>query len=133
MRIGVLGPLRVEVAGRLVPVPGRLPRRLLAALAARVGESCSLDALIGEVWGEDAPPSAVKTLQAYVARLRGLIGVDTIHTTANGYRLMVAARAIDAVEFSDLVRRARLALDEGSPARAVHLLAEAFAWWRGEP
>jgi DNA-binding SARP family transcriptional activator len=133
VRIGVLGPLRVEVAGRQVPVPGRLPRRLLAALVAHVGESSSLGTLISEVWGDDAPPTAVKTLQAYVARLRALIGVDTIATTQNGYRLMVPAQSIDAVVFTDLVRRATLAVEEGSPARAARLLTEAFGWWRGEP
>src|SRR5215468_2118885 len=110
MRIGVLGPLRVEVAGRPVPVPGRLPRRVLASLVARAGESCSLDALIDEVWGEGAPPSAVKTLQAYVARLRGSMGVDTIATTPNGYRLTVPGQAVDATVFTDLVRQARVEL-----------------------
>lgn len=51
MRIGVLGPLRVEAAGRQVLVPGRLPRRLLATLVACVGESCSLATLIDQVVG----------------------------------------------------------------------------------
>lgn len=56
----------------------------------------------------------------------GLIGVDSIVTTANGYRLVVPAQSIDAVVFADLVRRARVALDAGDPAETARLLGEAF-------
>jgi DNA-binding SARP family transcriptional activator/energy-coupling factor transporter ATP-binding protein EcfA2 len=142
MRVGVLGPLQVEVTGHPVDVGGPRPRRLLAALVAHVGETVSTDALVDAVWGDRPPRSAVKTLQAYVTRLRAALGTggadgksdsDVIQTVAPGYRLALPREAVDANAFMALVRRARLALDDGAPQVAERLLVEAFELWRGEP
>ena len=126
MRIGVLGPLQVEVAGQPVQLGGPLPRRLLAALVAHAGDVVSIDALVDAVWGLAPPRSSVKTLQSYVTRLRGVLeatsagrkkGVDwqVIVTTPSGYRLVVARDAVDAIRFVELVRQARHAVDRGDP------------------
>src|SRR6266480_612772 len=143
MRIGVLGSLRVEVAGRPVELGGPVPRRLLAALVAHVGNVVSVDTLIDAVWGDAPPPSAVKTVQSYVARLRRALagdgatrrapGPDVIVTAPPGYRLVVPANAVDAEVFTGLVRGARRAVDRGEAGEAERLLGEAFALWRGEP
>src|SRR5882757_5912439 len=143
MLIGVLGPLRVEVAGRPVELGGPVPRRLLAALVAHAGQVVSVDTLIDAVWGDAPPPSAVKTVQSYVTRLRDALagdratrrvrGSDAIVTTPPGYRLVAPPNAVDAGVFVENVRSARRAVDRGEPGEADRLLADAFALWRGEP
>jgi DNA-binding SARP family transcriptional activator/WD40 repeat protein len=143
MLIGVLGPLRVEVAGRPVELGGPVPRRLLAALVAHAGQVVSVDTLIDAVWGDAPPPSAVKTVQSYVTRLRDALagdratrrlrGSDTIVTTPPGYRLVAPPSAVDAGVFVENVRAARRAVDRGEPGEADRLLTDAFALWRGEP
>jgi DNA-binding SARP family transcriptional activator len=141
MRIGVLGPLRVEVAGHPVELGGPRPRRLLAVLVAHAGEAVSTDTLVDAVWGTDPPPTAIKTLQSYVTRLRSALDPrrsdrqvpDTIQTAPGGYRLAVAADAVDAAVFVARVREARRAVDRGDIAAGDRLLTEAFALWRGPP
>src|SRR5215468_3289235 len=114
MFIGVLGPLRVEVAGRPVELGGPVPRRLLAALVAHVGQVVSVDTLSEAVWGDAPPPSAVKTLQSHVTRLRAALagdratrrepGSDAIVTAPPGYRLVLPPNAVDACIFVENVR-----------------------------
>jgi DNA-binding SARP family transcriptional activator/tetratricopeptide (TPR) repeat protein len=141
VHVGVLGPLSVEVGGRPVVVAGRLPRRLLAALVAEAGRTVSTDALVDAVWGATPPPSAVRTLQSYVTRLRAVLtadggpgsGMSVIATAAPGYRLAVAPDAVDAWVFADRVGRARLAVMRGAAGDAQRLLDEAFGFWRGPP
>lgn len=126
IRFGVLGPLRVEREGH--PVPGLnalMVRRLLAALLSRAGDLVPVDDLIFALWGEDAPPSARKTLQVYVRRLRSALGEDRriVHEPA-GYRIRVADDELDSTEFSHLVAN-------GRRERAPDLLKEALGLWRG--
>jgi DNA-binding SARP family transcriptional activator len=139
VRVHVLGPLQVEIEGTEVGLGGRLPRQLFAALVVRVGESVSMPALVDAVWGEDAPPTAVKTLRAYVTRLRSALdtagpdGAGIIRTTQQGYRLAIAPGAVDAHVFTDRVQRARREVDAGRPDVAETVIAEALALWRGDP
>src|ERR671938_647865 len=91
MRIGVLGPLRVEVAGRRVDLGGPIPRRLLAALVVHAGRVVSVDALIDAVWGDAPPPSAVKTVQSYVTRLRNELAADRVARRVPGSEVIVTA------------------------------------------
>src|SRR5215470_15568015 len=128
MRVGVLGPLQVEVDGRPVELGARVQRRLLAALVVHVGRMVSINALIDAVWGDAPPASAVKTVHAYVARLRNALAPDrairrerrsqVIVTAPPGYRLAIPAEAVDAVVFTEQVRTARRAIDRGEPAEA---------------
>ncbi len=143
MHIGVLGPLRVEVAGRPVELGGPVPRRLLAALVVHAGQVVSVDTLVDAVWGDAPPRSAVKTVQSYVTRLRDALagdqatrrvrGSEAIVTAPPGYRLVAPPDAVDAGVFAEHVRQARRAVDRGEPGEADRLLTEAFALWRGEP
>jgi DNA-binding SARP family transcriptional activator/tetratricopeptide (TPR) repeat protein len=133
--------LSVDIGGRPVDVSGRLPRRLLAALVAEAGRTVSTDALVDAVWGAAPPPSAVKTLQSYVTRLRAVLaagagpggGAAVIVTVAPGYRLAVPPEAVDAWSFADRVAQARQAVARGAAADAQRLLDEAFRLWRGAP
>ena len=85
--------------------------------------------LVDAVWDEHPPAGAANALQALVSRLRRLLpGVVESHPS--GYRLAVAAQAVDGARFEALALAGheRLARD---PGRARELLGQALALWRG--
>ncbi|WP_141582798.1 BTAD domain-containing putative transcriptional regulator [Actinomadura sp. WMMA1423] len=132
MRFGVLGPLEVRTeGGRLVPVPDRKVRALLADLLAHAGRAVPADRLIDDLWGDALPADPVATLRARVSQLRRTLedaepgARALVETRPPGYRL--AART-DALDFADL---AGLAMDEPGPAARAARFAEALALWRG--
>src|ERR687898_975161 len=127
MEIRLLGPLEVRDGERVVALPRRQQRALLAALALRAGEVVSTDRLIAELWGEQAPASAIGSLQNTVAALRKLLGRDVLLTQSPGYRLAISRNDVDANRFEALLAEARTS----SPNRKVELLREALELWRG--
>ena len=93
---------------------GLKPRALLAVLALYANEPVSVERLAVALWGEDAPPSAVKTVQVYVARLRkALDDPEVLVTTPPGYRLRVRRGELDVERFERLVADGRRALAAG--------------------
>ena len=66
----ILGPLEVCVGDRAVELGGEKQRALLAILLLNANEPVSADRLIDGLWGEQLPPTALKTLQGYISRLR---------------------------------------------------------------
>ena len=84
MEIRLLGPLEVRHGERVIALPRRQQRALLAALALRAGEVVSTDRLVADLWGESAPASAIGSLQNTVAALRKLVGRDVLVTRAPG-------------------------------------------------
>ena len=104
MQFGILGPLEVRADGREVALGGAKPRAVLAVLVLYANQSVSAERLAVALWGEDVPPSAVKTVQVYVARLRkALDDPDRLVTTSTGYCLRVRAGELDAERFERLV------------------------------
>src|SRR3954471_14873880 len=88
MEVAILGPLEVTRAGRAVALRGPKQRALLAMLALHAGEPLSAERLAIALWGEEAPASAVKTVQVHVSRLRqALEAPPELTTTPAGYRL----------------------------------------------
>ena len=127
MQIRLLGPLEVRDGERVVALPRRQQRALLAALASRAGEVVSTDRLIADLWGEQAPVSATGSLQNTVSALRKLIGREVLLTQPPGYRLAISREDVDANRFEGLLAEAR----EAEPARRVQLLRDALGLWRG--
>ena len=76
----ILGPLEVEDEGRLVPLGGTRQRAVLAILLLHHGEAVSVDRLVDELWGEQPPDTATKTVQVYVSRLRKELGQGVVLT-----------------------------------------------------
>jgi YVTN family beta-propeller protein len=116
----------------------------LAILLLHANEAVSVDRLIEGIWGEQLPPSAQKTLQGYVYRLRKLLADGSsaagatangaaLVTSAHGYLLRVAAGELDVDRFKALVEQGREALDAGNPATAATLFRDALGLWRGPP
>jgi DNA-binding SARP family transcriptional activator/ABC-type branched-subunit amino acid transport system substrate-binding protein len=140
MEFRILGPLEVSKNGRLVEIGGRKQRALLAALLLHANEVVSPDRLIDELWGETPPPTAAKTLQAHVSRLRRSLNGDEdpaahllapLETRGPGYVLKVEPGQLDADSFQRLLEDARRALAEGEPKAAAEKVERALALWRG--
>ena len=134
MEFGILGPLEVRADGRTVALGGARPRAVFAVLALHANQPVSAERLAVALWGEDAPPSAVKTVQVYVARLRkALDDPDALVTTPAGYRLRVRPGELDAERFERMVADGRQALAAGRAEHAAAELREALELWRGPP
>jgi DNA-binding SARP family transcriptional activator len=128
MEFKILGPLEVTEQGRSLPLGGRKPRALLAMLLLRHGRVCSVDELIGGLWGDEAPASAEHGLQVYVSELRKLLGGGegvTITRREPGYVMEISADALDLDRFERLRQRGRAALAANEPAEAGASLKEA--------
>lgn len=138
VRVGVLGPLRLQVDGEDANPGGPVPRALVARLVLAGGATVTDAALVEDLWGEDPPPSAATALQAYVSRLRKVLEpwrargapATVLLRRGPGYALALGEDAVDATRFERLAARAR-PLVEGDPRAAVALLDEALALWRG--
>jgi DNA-binding SARP family transcriptional activator/ABC-type branched-subunit amino acid transport system substrate-binding protein len=140
MQFGILGPLEVSDEGRRVEIGGHKQRALLASLLLHANEVVSLDRLIDELWGETPPPTAAKTLQAQVSRLRRSLNGDEdpavhmlgpLETRGHGYLLKVEPGQVDANRFQGILEEARRARAEGKPEEAAEELRRALALWRG--
>ncbi|MBB4752778.1 AfsR/SARP family transcriptional regulator [Actinoplanes lobatus] len=122
MEFRVLGAVEVRAGGRAVPAGEPRQRAVLAVLLLEAGRPVALETLIGRVWGETAPPGARRSVYAYVARLRRVLGDaadQPLIRTSGGYLLDADPQQVDVLWFRALLARgeARAALD----------------LWRGEP
>ena len=137
VRYRVLGPLMVEVDGVRHTVPQRRERLILSLLLAAHGAPVSADRLVAEVWGDEAPPRALASLQVAVSRLRGVLEPDRtaraaarrLVSTAGGYAVHAPVASVDAWEFAE---RAETALAATGSDR-VDLADAALAVWAGDP
>ena len=146
VRCSVLGPLEVRRAaegedGPPVTVPGAKERALLAVLIARAGQPVSTDELAEALWNGDQPPSAAKSLQAHVVRLRSALEPERPKGSAGqyvvrrgaGYALSLEGVDVDALQLAERVARGRARLESGRYDEAVEELQCALALWRGQP
>ncbi len=140
MEFRILGALEVSDHGRQPAIAASKQRALLAILLLHANEVVSSDRLIEELWGEQPPASAAKSLQVYVSRLRhalegahgnGAEGV--IVTRGGGYLVRVGPGELDLSRFERLVEEGSEALADGAPERALERLREALGLWRGPP
>jgi YVTN family beta-propeller protein len=147
----ILGPLQVADGDRPVGLGGDKQRALLAILLLHRNEVVSADELIDDLWGERPPPSAPRTLQAYVSRLRKALDSNgavagardgdpspgfsegALLTRGHGYLLRVAGDELDLDRFQVMVEQGREALAAGQPAQAATTLRVALALWQGSP
>src|SRR5215204_3343949 len=84
----VLGPVRVVRDGQELLPGGPRERGVLAALALAGEVGVDQDRLVDLVWGPRAPRTAHRTLQAYLSRLRGVLGEGRLVTAAGRHRLV---------------------------------------------
>ncbi len=142
MQFRILGPLDVSEDGCRIDLGGPRQRALFALLLLNANEVVARDRLIDELWGEEPPASAVKTLQANVSRLRGSLnggegghgnGAGRLETHGHGYLLRVEPGELDADRFRALLEEARRDLARGDAGAASESLREGLGLWRGTP
>lgn len=140
MEFRILGPFEVLEGDRRVDIGGNKQRALLAVLLVHANEVVSTDRLMDELWGDSPPPTAAKTLQAHVSRLRRALGEESgsntgglLETHGRGYLLRVEPGQLDADRFRGRLEEGRRALAAGEYERAGNGLHEGLALWRGEP
>lgn len=135
----MLGSLQVVDGGQVVELGPPKQRAVLAALLIESNRSVSLDRLIFQLWGENAPTSSLDALRVYVSNLRRLLEPDrpartppeVLVTRSPGYALLVADRDYDAPTFEALARQGAWQVVNGRPRAALRSLRHALALWRG--
>ena len=126
VRIDLLGPMELTVAGAPVDVPGPRRRAVLALLAVSAGRVVSTDELLDAVWPDEMPDSGRRALHSHVSRLRGHLGPagNRLARSATGYRLVLQPDELDVSE-----ARRVAAGDAGDVD--VEAVGAALALWRG--
>jgi DNA-binding SARP family transcriptional activator len=130
---GVLGPVEARIAGREVALGHARQRSVLAVLLADAGRVVSVEQVVGRVWGDDPPRSALNILSGYVTRLRqafaavGAGGIP-VRRGPGGYLVEADLEMVDMHLFRHLVATARAAESDG---QAAGLIGRALGLWRG--
>jgi predicted ATPase/DNA-binding SARP family transcriptional activator len=139
-RVRVFGGLRIDVpegtdrgaAEASVRLGGRQERAVLAILITEIGRAVSGDGFIDALWPGDPPPTAAKTVQVYVNRLRRALGPAAIQHGPAGYRLDPQAIWLDFDAFEASVGRGRGRLAAGDAAGALAAFDDALDVASGE-
>ena len=126
-----LGPLDAQIDGVTLALGGRRQRLVLAALLCARDRPLTTDQLAQAVWGDHPPPSAVGSLQAYLSRLRGLLGPRLIVRESGGYHLRVAPDVVDVDAFERDLASADTARSSGDIEAVASHCRTALARWRG--
>jgi DNA-binding SARP family transcriptional activator len=129
----LLGPLEAVVDGSPVKLAAAKPRAVLAFLLLHRNHVVATGQLIDELWGDEPPAQATKTLQVYVSQLRKALGPDRLVTRPPGYMLRVEEGELDLERFERLAADAREKLAAGDAPGARDELREALQLWRGPP
>jgi DNA-binding SARP family transcriptional activator len=133
VRFAVLGPVRAWRGEAELELGQPKQRAVLAALLVREGAQVTLEQLIDDVWGDDAPATSAKAIRSYIYQLRLVLGRDGtghIRSVGGGY-VLDAGPQLDLARFADLVARARQARRDGDPATAAARFAEGLGLWAG--
>ena len=132
----VLGPIEVYGGGQSLPLGGPKQRALLADLILNAGRIVSTAQLVGDLWGDDPPPTASHTVETYVSRLRRVLrdgsAPGILLTRPPGYILNIEPGHVDVFRFEQLVRDGTAAAARGDDAEASARLHAALALWRGQ-
>ncbi len=132
IEIRLLGPIELEVGGRVVPLRRRQVRALLALLALHPIEGVFIDTIIDALWDQRLPADPRHAVHVYVSRLRALhpAVADAVATTPGGYRLDIHPEQTDVARFEAHAAAAHADLTR-APWEARRLLDAAVALWRG--
>jgi DNA-binding SARP family transcriptional activator len=131
MEYRLLGPLEVlDASGKKLHLGGAMQQSVLASLLLRADQTVALERIVDELW-EEPPPTAARTVQAYVSRLRHELPHGAIESRPGGYAVVLDGHEFDLHAFERLAGQGHAALAIGECERAASLLREAIALWRG--
>jgi DNA-binding SARP family transcriptional activator/tetratricopeptide (TPR) repeat protein len=136
MEFRLLGSVEIESAGRLLPLPRRRERCLLAVLLLELNRSVPADRLGDLLWDGDPPPRMRRVLASYASRVRAVLStpgadepVAELIAIGGGYQVTADPSLVDVHRFRSLVAAA----EQGAPPVKVDLLRSALRLWRGTP
>jgi DNA-binding SARP family transcriptional activator len=131
MEIGLLGPLLVRAEDAQLQITSAKQRALVCLLAIHPRRLMRTETLIGGLWGDNPPSTAIKTLQTHLAAVRRQLPPDVIKTVPGGYVLEVDPSTIDAWRFEKAVEQCRSLERSKHLAEARRLAEEGLSLWRG--
>ncbi len=114
---------------------------MLGRLLAARGHTVAVDTLIDDLWAGEPPPSARKSLQAHVVRLRSALEPERpkgspgryVVRRGDGYALTLPADSVDSGVAAAEAAAGRAALTAGDAAAARGNATAALGLWHGEP
>lgn len=134
LRLDILGPLTLHVAGRPTAPGAAQQSSLLALLGLHPGTPVSLEEIIDVLWDSHPPASSLNMVHSYVGRLRRLLAPaarpgdapgGVLLRTRTGYLLDLDEHRSDAARFTALA-----SLPE-DPDEAYAQAESALRLWRG--
>jgi len=132
----ILGPVEVSNGAGILRLGGPKQRALLADLVLNAGTAVSTARLIEDLWGNDPPPTAEHTVEAYISRIRRILRDDSARevllTKPPGYLLDIGRDRVDAFRFEQLVEEGTAAAGRGDDNKASAVLRGALGLWRGD-
>jgi DNA-binding SARP family transcriptional activator len=133
----ILGTIELEVNGIPHNLGSVKERCVLAILLLELGRPVTMENIIGRLWAQDPPDTAIPSLYTYVSRLRSYLRNATddhvrIRGRSGSYTLEADQEAVDLYRFRKLRDWAR-ELEGIDDQRAASLLRDAVALWRGPP
>ncbi|MFS4093928.1 BTAD domain-containing putative transcriptional regulator [Streptomyces sp. AF1A] len=134
VQFSVLGPVRLHRQGSEAGAGQPRQCAVLASLLLRAGRPVSLSKLVDDVWGDEAPPSAVGSVRTYVYRLRQALreqSDSSVSLVDGGYLLRIQPDALDLNRFKETTARAKEARSTGDLESAAGLLTQGLEMWRG--
>ena len=132
MEFRMLGPLDAWHDHAAIPLGDQQQRFILVVLLLNANKPVSPERITEVVWPDN--PERRTLVRGYINKLRKAFdGTDVeIERTATGYLLRVDDDQIDSLRFDRLRTEAAQALQDNGQRRAVALLREAVALWRGD-
>ncbi|CAN5432144.1 hypothetical protein BH23ACT3_BH23ACT3_09810 [soil metagenome] len=136
--VRLLGPVEVvDGQGASVGVGTRKQRAVLTILALERGQVVSVDRLMEELWGHDAPARAMSSLYSYVSNLRRILeptrdaAPTVLVTSPPGYALKLMPDELDVVAFERAAVQVSTLVGEQRWAEARTVAGSALQCWRG--
>ncbi|WP_307177990.1 AfsR/SARP family transcriptional regulator [Streptomyces africanus] len=131
--------MEIRVNGELRTPSAPMARRVLAVLLTHADRVVPMDLLIDELWGEQPPRRARKTVQTYIYQLRKALsgdggarpGRDPVETHPHGYRLPLEGAQLDLRDFQERLWEGREALARGQANEGAMALRRGLELWRG--
>jgi len=124
-----------------VAVPGAKERAVLGRLLVCPGRAVPVDVLVEDVWSGRPPPTARRSLQAHVVRLRTSLEPERptgspgqfVVRRGDAYALAVNPEWVDTGAAAVAASAGRAARAAGDLVTAGRKFDAALAYWRGEP
>ena len=128
----ILGPVAaLGTDGAPLALGGAQRRAVLAKLVLNARRTLTVEALADGLWQGDPPTSYKRSLEAVVARVKGLLPDGDLVTQRPGYSLVVPPEATDLGCFELATAEAQDLAAQGRHEAAAERLRAALALWRG--